>query len=138
MVDEYSAAMDEKARLEDLIKTTNAIIAALRDKLALAMVDEDTPKIEKGGYTFTLTPKTRYSKRSEEAISEAGLDFFDVLRENGLGDIIKETVNANTLQSAISAYLDDADELPEDLGAVISVYEYNDVTRRKAAKRKNY
>ncbi|MGN0706602.1 MAG: hypothetical protein ACI4JC_01200 [Faecalibacterium sp.] len=135
LIEEYSAALDEKARLEGLTKENTAIITQLRDRLALAMVDEGTRQIERGGYTYTLTPKTKYSKRSDEAIAKFGLDFFDVLREEGLGDIIVETVNAKTLQSTISNYIEENGELPDNLNACISTYEYNDVARRKAAKR---
>lgn len=133
LIERYSTALDEKDRLESLTKENNRTIKALRDEVALAMVDEDTPKIEKGGYTYSLTPKTRYAKRSEAAIEEAGLDFFDVLRSEGLGGIIKETVNAQTLQSAITAYVDENEALSDELEQCISSYEYNDVTRRKAS-----
>lgn len=135
LVEKYAAALDEKDRLAALTKDNNADIERLRDELALAMVDEDTPKIERGGFSYTLTPKTKYAKRSDETIAEAGLDFFDVLREEGLGGIIVETVNARTLQSTIANYVEENGELSEDLNTCISTYEYNDVARHRATKR---
>ena len=42
-------------------------------------------------------------------------DYLSTLREEGLGGIIKETVNAKTLQSAITAYVEEHGELSEEL-----------------------
>ena len=95
------------------------------------MVDEDIPRISTGGYCFTLTAKTSYTKRSEEELAEGGLDFLDVLREEGLGGIIVEKVDPRTLQSAIKDYVEEHGELSEGLDSVIRSYDYNDITRRK-------
>ena len=53
-----------------------------------------------------------------------------------LGGIIKETVNAKTLQSAITAYVEEHGELSEELAAVIRTYEFNDIGCRRAAVKK--
>lgn len=136
MVRKYQDLLVEKERLEDLTKENNAAIEAAKTEIAQQMVDDDCPRISTGGYTFSLTPKTSYSKRSEAELAEAGLDFFNILREEGLGDLIKETVNPRTLQSAMSAYVDENGELSEELGTVIKTYDYNDITRRKEAAKK--
>lgn len=95
------------------------------------MVDEDIPRISTGGYCFTLTAKTSYTKRSEAELAEGGLDFLDVLREEGLGDIIVEKVDPRTLQSTIKDYVEEHGGLSEGLESVIRIYDYNDITRRK-------
>ena len=49
-----------------------------------------------------------------------------------VGDIIKETVNAQTLQGAMSNLAaENGDELPEEFAEVINVYEYLDIQKRK-------
>jgi len=131
MVKNYHALLTEKDRLETLTKENNAAIEAAKTQITQQMVDDDCPQIAYAGYNFKLTPKTSYSKRSEEELAETGADFLGVLREEGLGDLIKETVNPRTLQSAMNAYVDEHGELSEELETVIKSYDYNDVTRRK-------
>lgn len=127
MVRRYQDLLTEKDRLSDLTKENNAAIEAAKAEIAQQMVDDDCPRISCGGYSFSLTPKTSYSKKSEEELAATGADFFGTLREEGLGDLIVETVNARTLQSAMKAYVDENGELSEGLEAVIKVYDYNDI-----------
>ncbi len=133
MIRDLQALLEEKDDLAERTKTNNAAIEAAKEQIALRMVDDDMPEITYKGYSFKLTPKVSYTKKSEADIAAAGVDFFDVLREEGLGDIIVETVNARTLQSTINALVEEAGALPEALEPVIRVYEYNDITRRKKA-----
>lgn len=135
MVRKYQELLVEKDRLASLTKENNATIEAAKTEIAQQMVDDDCPRISCGGYSFSLTPKTSYTKRSEADLAEAGVDFFDTLRGEGLGDLIVETVNARTLQSAMSAYVEEHGELSEDLDRVIRTFDYNDITRRKESRK---
>lgn len=135
MVRKYQELLLEKDRLAALTKENNAAIEAAKTEIAQQMVDDDCPRISCGGYSFSLTPKTSYTKRSEADLAEAGVDFFDTLRGEGLGDLIVETVNARTLQSAMSAYVEEHGELSEDLDRVIRTFDYNDITRRKESRK---
>lgn len=135
MVRKYQELLVEKDRLAALTKENNAAIEAAKTEIAQQMVDDDCPRISCGGYSFSLTPKTSYTKRSEADLAEAGVDFFDTLRGEGLGDLIVETVNARTLQSAMSAYVEEHGELSEDLDRVIRTFDYNDITRRKESRK---
>lgn len=135
LVEQYAAAFDRKDELEAATKENNATIMRLRDELAKQMTEEGYESLERDGYIYRVEQKIKYSKRSDEDIAAAGLDFFSVLREEGLGDIIKETVNAQTLQSTIKAYIDENEELPDNLAQCISTYTYDDVTHRKATKK---
>lgn len=55
------------------------------------------------------------------------------LRENGLGDLIHETVNANTLSSAMKNLAEENDDqLPDEFIPVINIYEKMDISKRKA------
>lgn len=131
MVRNYQELLDEKESLAAQTKENNAAIETAKKDIAQQMVDDDCPRISVGGYCFTLTAKTSYTKRSEEELAEGGLDFLDVLREEGLGDIIVEKVDPRTLQSTIKDYVEEHGELSEGLDSVIRSYEYNDITRRK-------
>ena len=130
-VDAYRALLDEKDRLAEETKANNRAIEAARDTLATAMIEDETPQITRNGYSYTLTPKTQYSKA-------AGKDpeLMDVLRTNGLGDLIKETVNAQSLQGAMSNLAEENDdELPEEFEGLVNVYSFNDITRRKSSRK---
>lgn len=136
MIKNYQALLDRKDELSEQTKANNAAIEAAKAEITQQMVDEDIPRISTGGYCFTLTAKTSYTKRSEEELAEGGLNFLDVLREEGLGDIIVEKVDPRTLQSTVKAYVEEHGELSEGLDAIIKTFEYNDVTRRKETGRK--
>lgn len=135
MVRDYQELLSEKESLAAQTKANNAAIEAAKEKIAQQMVDDDCPRISAGGYSYSLTPKTAYSKRSDEELAETGADFFGVLREEGLGDIIVETVNARTLQSTMKAFVEENGELTEALETVIKTYDFNDITRRKETKK---
>lgn len=128
-----------KDALEAQTKENNAAIEALKKEMAQQMVDDDTPKFVHAGHSFSLLPKTSYTKKGDAELAESGLDYDDylsALRGEGLGGIIKETVNAKTLQSAITAYVEEHGELSEELAAVIRTYEFNDIGCRRAAVKK--
>lgn len=131
MVREYQELLEAKNGLAEAAKNNNKAIEKKKQEIAQQMVDDDCPEIGYGDYIFSLADKTIYSKKSEAALQEAGLDFFEVLREQGLGDLIQETVSSRTLNSAIRNLVEEQGELPEDLDAVISRYDTTDIDRKK-------
>lgn len=132
MVMKYQEHLEEKDVLAEKTKANNAAIEEWKQKIAQQMVDDDVPQIGVGDYIFSLSDITMYSKKSEADLQKAGLDFFEVLREQGLGDLIKETVNARTLQATIRALVEEVGKLPEELADVIKSYDTYDIKRRKA------
>ena len=105
-------------------------------EIAEMMIDEDIPSQGYGDYIYSLQDKVKYSKRGEAYLQERGLDFFEVLREQGLGELIKETVNAGSLQSAMKEIAEENDgELPPELDEVVSSYEMTDIARRKSTNK---
>lgn len=130
LIDQFKAALEEKDSLAEATKRNNAEVIDLRDKLAQAMVDAEIDQVGRHGINWKLKPTTKYSKK-------AGMDdaLFEILRNNGLGDLIRETVNAQTLQGAMSELAkENDDELPEEFTEVINKYEYMDISHRKASK----
>lgn len=95
------------------------------------MIDDDCPRIASGDYMFSLQIKNQFSKKSEADLAAGGLDFFEVLREQGFGELIKETVNPRSLQSAMKELVAKEGELPPELAEVISQYDQTDILRRK-------
>ena len=103
MVRDYQSLLERKEELADEVKANNALIEEAKANISQQMIDDDCPSISVGGFKFTLTPKTIYSKKSEAELASEGINFFETLREEGLGDIIVESVNTRTLQSTIKA-----------------------------------
>lgn len=135
MVKELHELLGRKDELADLTKDNNAAIEAAKQEIIQQMVDDDCSSIGCMGYNYSLQHKTKYNKKSDADLAEAGVDFLETLREEGLGDIIVETVNAQTLNSTIKAYIDENGELSEGLGAIINPYEFDDIGRRKITKK---
>lgn len=136
MLGQYEELLDKKDQLAEDTKDNNAAIDKLKQEIAETMIDEDIPSQGYGDYVYSLQDKVKYSKRGEAYLQEKGLDFFDVLREQGLGDLIKETVNAGSLQSAMKEIADENDgELPPELDEIVSSYEMTDITRRKSTNK---
>lgn len=135
MVKAYQELLKKKDDLAEQTKANNAAIEAAKAEITQQMVDDECPRISTGGYCFSLTAKTSYTKRSEAELAESGLDFLEVLREEGLGDIIVEKVDPRTLQSTVKAYVEEHGELSEGLDGIIRTFDYNDITRRKESRK---
>lgn len=130
MVEAYKSLLDQKDEIEAKMKELNASIETAKAELVDAMLEEEVTSVTVDGYSYSVTPKTRYSKK-------AGADdeLFEMLRDHGLGDLIKETVNAMTLQGAMSEEAKNNDgELPPEWDTVINTYSFNDITKRKKTK----
>lgn len=130
-VRQYKAVLDRKEELANLTKENNAEKEKLEQEICQMMVDEEKPNTVVDGFTYSLQQTTMYSKKSDEALHEAGLVFFDVLREQGLGDLIVEKVDPRTLQSSVRAMAEEG-ELPEDLVECLNIYEKLGLSKRKA------
>lgn len=136
MLGQYEELLDKKDALDKETKDNNAAIDKLKAEIAEMMIDEDIPSQGYGDYVYSLQDKVKYSKRGDAQLMEKGLDFFEVLGEQGLGDLIKETVNPRSLQSAMKEIADENDgELPPELDEVVSSYEMTDIARRKSANK---
>lgn len=136
MLGQYEVLLDKKEALADETKSNNAAIDKIKEEIAEMMIDEDIPSQGYGDYVYSLQDKVKYSKRGDAQLAEKGLNFFEVLREQGLGDLIKETVNARSLQSVMKEIADENDgELPPELDDIVSSYEMTDIARRKSTNK---
>lgn len=126
-VDRYNYLIEIKSELADATKQNNMAIETARRDLAAMMIEEEVSKITRSGYAFSLRDVTRYSKKG-------GVDdeLFKQLRADGLGGLIHETVNANSLHGAMSSLADEHDgALPEAYSNLINIYQGYDIGRRK-------
>ncbi|MGN1318329.1 MAG: hypothetical protein ACI4VF_04880 [Lachnospirales bacterium] len=131
LIDIYKELLDTK---EDLVlknKSNNKKIDEIKKLLSQAMIDNECPKISRNGFTYSLQAKTIYNKKSNDELLENGLDYFDVLRQEGFGSLIKETVDSRSLSSALNNYVDENGELSPGLESIVSIYETYDISKRK-------
>ena len=131
-VREYKELLDKKDELAEQTKENNKALDDLEQEIAQMMVDEEKPDTTVDGFKYILQEKTIYSKIGEDKLMEKGLDFFEVLREEGFGDLIVERVDSRTLNSAMNNLVEEIGVLPEDLAECLSVYSQLKISRRKA------
>lgn len=127
LIDNYKELLDKKEALAEETKANNKEVEEARNALSQAMIDAEMPKVSRNGFLYSLQDKTKYSKKAGD--SE---EFLGFLEQEGLGDIIKRTVDARTLSSTIGEVVEENNgELPEGYGEYINVYQYYDISKRK-------
>ena len=121
---------DQKATLEEQIKALNEEIEQTDGQLCSMMIDSETQNFTHSGVQFSLTSKIRAS-----VIAERKQDLFYALRKNGFGALIQETINTNSLSAFVKEQMEEGgDDLPFWLEDLVSVYQHNTVSMRKARK----
>lgn len=122
----YKAADAEKKRLKSELD-------AMQEALVSTMALEGVPRVSidvEGVGSLTLFPRTTRYARPLDGDAER---MHEALREAGMGDIVKETVNTNTLSAIVRESLDpENDSLPEELMATIDVSEKHEMALRKS------
>lgn len=130
LADKLKALRERKDELEAELKELNADIDNTDWHLANLMGESETQNFTRAGTVFCLTTKLRAS-----AAAGKKDDLFDALRAEGYGDLVTETVNANSLSSFVKEQIaENGDELPGWLNGIVNVFEKTTVGVRKAAR----
>ena len=130
LADELRELRETKKRLEDEIKAVGLEIDRVDAELAQRMADAETQNFTRNGTMFCLTSTTRAS-------ASAGRkdELFTALREAGFGDLVYETVNANSLSAFVKEQTaENEDVLPQWLDGLVNVFEKTTVGVRKAGR----
>jgi len=119
-----------KEYAEQELKEINAEIDEADFKLSELMAESETQNFTRSGVMFCLTTKTRAS-----ATSGRKDELFEALRKEGYGDLVYETINANSLSAFVKEQITEhEDEIPDWLNGLVSVFEKTTVGVRKAAR----
>jgi len=130
LADRLKALRDQKDALEAELKQVNMDIDNADKRLANLMADTETQNFTRAGIMFCLTTKTRAS-----ALAGQKEALYDALRAKGFGNLVYETVNANSLSAFVKEQIEaNKDILPEWLDGLISVFEKTTVGVRKASR----
>lgn len=128
--DKLKALRDRKDELEAELKQVNMDIDNADWHLSNLMAETETQNFTRAGTMFCLTTKTRASAKAGQKD-----ELFAALRGEGYGDLITETVNANSLSSFVKEQIaENGDALPDWLDGLVSVFEKTTVGVRKAAR----
>ena len=130
LADQLKDLRDTKKNLEQQLKAINAQLEEKDTALATAMAESETQNFTRAGTMFCLTNTTRAS-----AASEHRQELFDALRSSGFGDLIYETINANSLSAFVKEQmLENMNTLPDWLNGLVNIYEKATVGVRKATR----
>lgn len=128
--DKLKALRDRKDELEAELKQVNMDIDNADWHLSNLMAETETQNFTRAGTMFCLTTKTRASARAGQKD-----ELFAALRGEGYGDMITETVNANSLSSFVKEQIaENGDALPDWLDGLVSVFEKTTVGLRRSAR----
>ena len=130
LADQVRELRDEKDDAERTVKEISAELEAAETALAEAMLNSETQNFTRAGRMFCLTTKTRAS-----AIAGQKEELFAALKDNGYGELVYETVNANTLSSFVKEQIAEHEQLPSWLTGRVNVFEKTGVTFRKSMKK---
>ena len=127
LADQLKELKDRKKELDAEAKAVGAQIEELDRELSDAMAEAECERFSRNGSTFYLNTRLFASPaagRKEEMI--------EALKINGYGDIVTETVNANTLASFVKEQMAlNCDEVPAWLADCVNTYEKVSVGIRK-------
>lgn len=127
MADHLKEMKDRKKALEAEVSNLETKITAADSELAEAMTSAECDKFGRGDYTFYLNSRLYASPLA----GKKGL-MIQALKDNGYGDLVTETVNANTLSSFCKERMtENNDELPEWLSQNVNTFEKVTVGIRK-------
>ena len=128
--DRLKALRDRKEALEAELKQVNVDIDDADWHLSNLMAESETQNFTRQGMMFCLTTKTRAS-----ATAGRKAELFAALRDEGYGDLVYETVNANSLSAFVKEQMaENGDALPGSLDGLVNVFEKTGVSLRKASK----
>jgi hypothetical protein len=131
LAEQLKSLRDEKKEAEQRVKDINAALDDVEYRLATVMTDTETQNFTRAGTMFSLTHKTRAS-----AAADRKDELYAALKAEGYGDLVYETVNANSLSAFVNEQITENDEaLPEWLEGLVNIFEQTRVSVRKAARK---
>jgi hypothetical protein len=128
LADRLKTLRDTKKQTERALKELNAEIDGVDFELSELMAETETQSFSRAGTLFYLKTVTRASAKTERKT-----ELYDALKEQGYGDLVYETVNANLLSAFVKEQrTENEDVTPEWLDGLVSLYEKTTVGVRKS------
>ena len=129
LAEQLKGLREEKKDLDQQVKDVNAQMEDVEKRLTEMMLNSETQNFTRGGTMYALTVKNRAS-----AAADHKEELYQALKDEGFGDLVYETVNANSLSVFVNEQMAENDnELPGWLDGLVNIYEQIRVSVRKAA-----
>ena len=130
LADRLRALREEKTEAEQRVKDISADMEETEYRLSELMAETETQNFTRAGMMFCLTTKTRAS-----AMAGSKDELYQALKKAGYGDLVYETVNANSLSAFVKEQMNEnGDVLPRWLDGLVNVFEKTGVSLRKSGK----
>jgi hypothetical protein len=130
LAEQLRSLREQKKEAEQAVKKINEQIDETDYRLSELMAESETQNFTRSGMMFYLTTKTRASAvaGSKEALHSA-------LKDQGFGDLVYETVNANSLSAFVKEQIgENEDALPDWLTGLVNVFDKTSVGVKKTSK----
>ena len=131
MLQRYADLLEKKDELAAATKENNAALKDIQADIAAQMIEEDCTGYKLNGVTYFMRTTEKLNWVSENKIAAAGLDKLQVLKDNGLGNLIYETVNNGSVKNALQEAYDSPEEWPEDIAKICYIFEEIAIGHRK-------
>jgi hypothetical protein len=130
LADQLRELKETKKFAEQELREITEEIERVDAALAERMISTETQNFTRNGTMFCLTNATRAS-----AAAGRKDELFAALRGAGFGDLVYETVNANSLSAFVKEQTaENEDVLPNWLDGLVNVFEKTTVGVRKAGR----
>lgn len=127
LADRLKTLRDAKKEAEQRVKELNATIDDVDYALSELMAQTETQSFSRAGTMFYLTTTTRASAQPERKT-----ELYAALKAQGFGDLVYETVNANSLSAFVKEQrAENEDVVPKWLDELVTVFEKTTVGVRK-------
>ena len=130
LAEQLRSLREQKKEAEQVVKQINEQIDEIDYRLSELMAESETQNFTRAGMMFYLTTKTRAS-----AVAGSKEELYSTLKEQGFGDLVYETVNANSLSAFVKEQIgENEDVLPDWLAGLVNVFDKTSVGVKKASK----
>ena len=136
LIDQYEEIRERKERLAKEKAAAEEEYKQIQIDLAAAITEIGEDSATNEGFVYSPKVQGKYSFRAQEDLEAEGLDKIAILKENGFGEIVKETVDWRTLNSTMKEVAESDDGIPEDVLGILNVYDEIIVSRTKKASDK--
>lgn len=136
LIDQYEEIRERKERLAKEKTAAEEEYKQIQIDLAAAITEIGEDSATNEGFVYSPKVQGKYSFRAQEDLEAEGLDKIAVLKENGFGEIVKETVDWRTLNSTMREVAESDDGIPEDVLGILNIYDEIIVSRTKKDTKK--
>lgn len=130
LADRLKGLKAQKKEHEDAAKEIGAEIEAVDQQMVQIMVDQEMQNFSRAGTLFYLNTKSYASP-----VAEKKPELFTALKDQGFGDLVKETVDSRSLSAFVNEQIEqNEDKLPDWLDGLVSTFDKTSIGMRKATK----